>query len=147
MRAWISAVPLLVMAAACSDSAIEELRALARRDAPCTTPADCCVVFEQCYSTAYVVGSGDYARAQRLVSQVDHSDCTRCMSPPVALECVDGACLGRALPFEGGAEGNGADHCGTVSDPAEDQALRVDGIQAADPEPASETGRMLGCGT
>jgi len=136
MRAWMLSVSVWAVATGCTDSAIEELRALARRDAPCSTSADCCVVFEPCNSTAYVVGAGDYSRAQKLVSQVDHSYCTRCVSPPVALECVDGACLGRALPFEGEAEANGADHCGTVSDPAEERALRVD-----------ETGRMLGCGT
>lgn len=145
MRAWGLMVSISLVATACgSDSAVEELRALAKKDAPCTTTAECCVVFERCHGTAYVIGEADFSRAKKLVSEVDDSTCNRCVAPPIELACVEGSCVGRELGFDDENEGHRTAHCGTVDSPAEEEAPATSPIQSEEGEHA--TGRMLGCG-
>jgi len=144
MRVRLLAVTMAFLASACGDSALEELRALAAKDAPCTSTAECCVVFEHCHSTAYVVGAGDFSRAKKLVSEVDDSTCNRCMAAPVELLCVEGACVGRELDLDDVNEGNRVAHCGTVEAPEGDEKSPDPQIQSQDEDRAE--GRKLGCG-
>lgn len=144
MRARLLVVTFAFLASACGDSAMEKLQALAAKDAPCTTTADCCVVFEHCHSTAYVVGAGDFSRAEKLVSEVDDSTCNRCMAAPVELLCVEGACVGRKLDFDDANDGNRVAHCGTVESSEGEENSPDPQTQSQDHD--HEVGRTLGCG-
>lgn len=143
-----AALVVLVLAAACGkdsggeDDRRAELKALAQSDAPCTTAADCCVVVDGCHAQAFVVTKGDYDKALNLVDELDTSMCVRCMPPPVELECVDGACVGRALDFEEASDEHWAPHCGPVD--AADPLPPPQGNPLSSP---GDTGRILGCGT
>ncbi len=144
MRTLFFSIVLAGMAAACGDSAIDELRSLAERDAPCTTAADCCVVFEPCHAAAYVVGEADFSRAKKLASEVDDSECVRCASRPVEVECVEGGCTGREVWFEEASEGHSRSHCGPVEPQAEEERPPAGALA-----PATDlgSGRVLGCGS
>jgi len=141
------ALVVLALSAACGndsggDDRRTELKALAQSDAPCTTSAECCVVFDGCHAQAFVVAKADYDKALDLVDQLDDSMCVKCMSPPVELECVDGACVGRELDFEEAIGANRAPHCGPAD--AVDPLPRSEGHSLSSP---GNTGRILGCGT
>ncbi|HEY0838781.1 MAG TPA: hypothetical protein VGD74_01210 [Vulgatibacter sp.] len=69
--------------------------------------------------------------------------CVRCVTNPVEVECVDGACMGREVSFEEAGEGHYEARCGSVElRPEEEQPPAV----AVEPPTDLESGRVLGCG-
>lgn len=82
----------------------------------CTKNSDCCVVVNGCTNQAQVVAAGDFAAAPGAWPYCD-DECTDCIPPVVDVGCVDGVCVGEALPPDGQF---GTSHCGedvTTLDP------------------------------
>lgn len=135
------AAPLVLLLAACGsgtdEDGVAKLRAFAEAEAPCETAADCCVVIDGCLATAYVVGASDYDAARKVASGLEHDACVNCIAPAVQLACEAGRCVGLELaPGTAGWEGSTGGHCGEV--PADAGAFVA--------APATDTGRVLGCG-
>jgi hypothetical protein len=87
---------------------------------PCLQDSDCCVVNDDCKTTAYVVHAKDSGKATSLVASADNSTCTKCITPRLQVSCGPaGTCVGEridhgcALPMP--YPGN---HCGRIDLPA-----------------------------
>lgn len=118
----------------------ESLGELVLLPAACVEDADCCVVYEPCQATAFVVRAEDFAAAQELAANEPQEGCVRCLAPSVEVRCVDGACAGFELPYEDPAyEASRLDHCG----PAVAEGARG----AAEAEAGAAGDRVLGCGS
>ena len=130
---------------ACADDSRDRLEELSRRSAPCESADDCCVVYDGCYGRGYVVGVGSYDEAKKLAKDSDKSECRVCMTPLVALECVEGQCLGRDMREQRakgvpGLEGLSGNHCGGMETNGDSSSPAVLDSQG------ESTGRVLGCG-
>lgn len=86
--------------------------------APCTTDADCCVVFDGCLAEAYVVGIADRDKLTELIAGLERDSCKLCIPPAIELSCVAGKCRGREIEL--GEEWSlTKDHCGSQLEPAD----------------------------
>jgi len=92
---------------------------LARDDLPCTTDADCCVVFDTCMNDGYVVASKDKNNVTSLLASADKSRCTACIPPPTQVSCgPSGFCVGVKIECTSGFFSEGSkDHCGKLTLP------------------------------
>ena len=95
--------------------------ALARDDIPCVQDADCCVVFDMCQNTGYVVASGDNTATSTLLSGAPQDGCTNCIPPAIQVSCgANGFCTGVKVECVGSMFQEGMqDHCGALTLPAE----------------------------
>ena len=102
-------------------SARTQAAALARDDIPCVLDADCCVVFDMCQNTGYVVASGDNTATSTLLSGAPQDGCTNCIPPAIQVSCgANGFCTGVKVECVGSMFQEGMqDHCGALTLPAE----------------------------
>lgn len=121
-----SALLLAMLATvACSSSGSDttdpraEAAAFARNDIPCTTDADCCVVFDLCLNDGYVVAAKDKDKVASLVASADKSRCTACIPPSTEVSCAPtGFCTGAKVECTGSFFSDGAkNHCGKLTLP------------------------------
>lgn len=123
-RMWI-VLPTLALGilAACSSDP-KDPYSYASGNVPCTTAADCCVVYDTCLATGLVVGKGDVLRVQGLLADANAPDagktCVRCVAPAVEVKCESSKCVGYVVPGDPStlpAELS-KDHCGAGNVPA-----------------------------
>jgi hypothetical protein len=76
----------------------------------CTTDADCCLVFDQCYAKLYLVAKADVDAAKACFSTKNTFYCTSCCPPVVETWCQNGQCVAGTVPG-----GCGTPHCGRLS--------------------------------
>ena len=118
LRLSTIAIAVLAGAATCEVPTLE-LRQLAGDGNFCSVTDDCCVVVDTCQGESFVITADEFDVAKDLVDGRQDEACVRCLTPPVAVECVNGACVGRAF------------NSGDVSY-AEDQPLNSCGARALD---------------
>jgi hypothetical protein len=121
-----------------------EATALARDDLPCTSDADCCVVFDGCLNDAYVVSAKDKDKVASLLASADKSRCTGCIAPSTQVSCgPSGYCVGAKIECTGSLFSAGeVNHCGKLALPAGCAPKAA----AGGPAPAPATKTILHCG-
>ncbi len=90
------AAVLALCAAGCTIPTLE-LRQLAGDGNFCTVTTDCCVVVDECQGEAFVITDDELDVAEELLAQRQQTECVRCPTPPVAVECVEGRCRGKSF--------------------------------------------------
>jgi hypothetical protein len=116
----VAAVPVV----SCSSDPRSQVRDLAADPVACTQDSDCCVVEDDCATTAYVVASKNADKAASLIASADQSQCTLCMTPLVQVSCsTTGQCVGERIDYSClSASSSGfsypGNHCGKLNMPA-----------------------------
>jgi hypothetical protein len=121
--------------------------AYATDNLPCTSEADCCVVFDGCRATSLIVAAVDKDKVASLLATASKDMCVGCIAPAVQVKCVSGKCSGVELIAGSGAglvagEPARVDHCGAVVVPtgwSEKQSV-------FDPPPGLSPAKTIGCG-
>jgi hypothetical protein len=109
----------------------------------CTQDSDCCVVNDDCRTTAYLVASKDSAAVSSLIASADKSMCQRCVTPLMQASCVAGTCVGERIDLSCRDQltypGN---HCGKIDVP---EACLPSARSAAEvPSPPAAVSKPLG---
>src|SRR5690242_6590974 len=90
----------VVPVASCSSDPRTEARDLAVDPIACTQDSDCCVVNDDCRTTAYVVASKDAKHVASLIASADQTQCTRCMTPSIQVSCSQsGTCVAERIEY------------------------------------------------
>jgi hypothetical protein len=131
MRRFSIALITLMLAGCGSDSddpnsspdARTQALSYARDDLPCTTEADCCVVFDGCRATGLIVAAADKDKVSSLLASASNDSCLLCIAPAVQVKCEAGKCTGVEVEPGSGADMDAGEsfrknHCGTMSLPA-----------------------------
>ena len=82
----------------------------------CVKNSDCCVIVNGCTSEAQVVAAEHVAAAKAAWPTCDDA-CNRCIPPPTAVGCRDGACTGTVVDLADASPALMADHCGVDGPP------------------------------
>ena len=95
-RGPIPASAVLVLSAtalSCGASGNPQLASVARSGTHCEVDRDCCVVYDSCSVTAYVVGNESFESASAVgkASQGPYG-CARCAQDPVLVQCMNNLC-------------------------------------------------------
>ncbi|APR85817.1 Hypothetical protein A7982_11166 [Minicystis rosea] len=79
---------------------------------PCKQSSDCCVIINGCLNEAQVV-SAEHMEEAKAVWPTCDDQCSFCIPPAVQVECVSGACAGKAVILPPGSSTDILqDHCG-----------------------------------
>ena len=137
---------VLLVLAACSKSSEEptsaelyaEARGYAGDQIACQQDTDCCVVFDHCLASGYIVSATDQSTVRSLLDQAAASlsvECAGCMTPAVQVVCgQDGFCTGEPIyctqtdPFDLHAT---SDHCGSLTLPPDCDGVGAGGTGGA----------------
>jgi hypothetical protein len=122
--------------------------AYATDNLPCTSEADCCVVFDGCKGKGLIVAAKDQTKVAELLAASPKDMCVGCVPPYVQIKCVSNACSAVSISSGSGANvADGApfikDHCGTIPLPTgwtEPQSI------PGGYDPGLNPAKVLGCG-
>ena len=100
----------------------EMARSLARDSIECVVTTDCCAVVDQCKADVLLVSATDRSAVEVLLGEASQDSCSKCLVPPVQVDCRDGHCVALKLVNDGTATTDPLlatqDHCGVVQLPS-----------------------------
>jgi hypothetical protein len=108
--------------------------------AACVNDSDCCIAFDSCMATSYLVGKTEYAAMNASIASARSGSamCVKCMPPSVQVQCQEGICVGNTISYNPSVYKS---HCGYIDVSASDAATGVSMHSATLPD------SVWGCGS
>jgi hypothetical protein len=112
----------LVRCGSSSNDPRQMARDLASDSIECIVPTDCCAIVDPCKAQMLVVSANDRPTVEVLLGEASQDSCSRCLVPPVQVDCQDGFCVAAKLVNDGTATTDPLlatqNHCGPVALPS-----------------------------
>ena len=94
-----------------------EAASYASTDIACSVNSECCVVFDGCLVTGYLVAASDKDKVRALLDSASMDRCLGCIPPSVEVMCEQGKCVAKTIedtPGNRSPDDSRQDHCGSL---------------------------------